>query len=347
MEPARAVEVERRADLATMAAKPDSPERFKVLLVEDDDFQRSAIGSLCEKCGYRVQAVASGEECAALIDASREDVPPWDLVFCDVWLGGAINGVDILLRLRRRYNAGISIIMVSSNDQSHIVEQCILEGADSFLLKALSLQEVSAAKSFVLRRRRQQAATCDSSLGIAAVEKAMSSSNPNSASWESVAPAEASSSGGLPADAAEKRPRALVVSAIRGAVSAAVASLFDVLSAHPLSAMCSPASSAASPSSTAHNVQSVGPSPLWGADVRAPSRAAMPSALSRSAASWCVAARASPAPAPLPPLRLSLPCASPYHAPSLSLPSPFRSLTCAPAPTAARALALAPSPTAV
>ena len=102
----------------------------KVLVLEDDDFQRCAIASFCEQAGYKVQAVGSGEECVRLIEGAGQD-SPWDLVFCDVWLGNEPHGVDILLRLRRKFDTGISIIMVSANEQAHIVEQCILEGADT------------------------------------------------------------------------------------------------------------------------------------------------------------------------------------------------------------------------
>lgn len=268
---------------------------INVLVVEDDDFQRIAIVSICEKCGYKVQAVSSGEECKSLLDAT-DGTPLWDLVFCDVWLGGAINGVDILLHIRTLFEFGISIIMVSSNDQAHIIEQCILEGADSFLLKPLSQQEVSAAKSFVVRRRRQLTKRNDSSLGITAMERAMHEPVPVEAS--SGMAGEAALLGDA-SPSAEKRPReARVVGAIRGAVSVAVSSLLDALSSQSISAVWSPASSAASatasvtaspasastPRLPSHSPafattarqapQSLGVSSLWAATTRAPSRPA-------------------------------------------------------------------------
>lgn len=258
----------------TEPEKKDLPECFKVLVVEDESFQRASIVTLCESCGYKVQAVASGEECVPLIEAGGEEPsPPWDLVFCDVWLGGAINGVDILLRLRRCFDANISVIMVSASDRTHIVEQCIQEGADSFLLKPMRKQEMSAAKSFVVRRRRQSKAR-DSSLGIAAVERAMSNPNSGSASWPQEAAIEPTSSNSrVVGDMSHVEPRLEAIGAIRGAVSSVVSSLLDALDSLSLAAGWSPGSSAASPrpspaSTAGHSMPSLGTSPLWGAERR-------------------------------------------------------------------------------
>ena len=151
---------------------------IKVLLCEDDSFQRTVVRDMCVSCGYEVSTVESGEQCITLVEASHAEnskVPPWDMVLCDVHLGAGPNGVDVLLCLRRLYGTSTSVVMISSNDHTDIVERCILEGADSFMLKPLSKQEIIAAKSFVLRRRRLAAAAVagERSLGIASVERAV------------------------------------------------------------------------------------------------------------------------------------------------------------------------------
>ena len=126
---------------------------IRVLIVEDDPFQLRVVEQQCEACGYLVSAVTSGEEVLALAAASSD--PPWDLVLCDVQLKeGCFTGIDVLLRLRERYGANISVVMVSSNDQTEIVESCILEGADSYMLKPVAKNQLEMARSFVARRRR-------------------------------------------------------------------------------------------------------------------------------------------------------------------------------------------------
>eukprot|EP00316_Scyphosphaera_apsteinii_P008012 CAMPEP_0119346466 /NCGR_PEP_ID=MMETSP1333-20130426/108017_1 /TAXON_ID=418940 /ORGANISM="Scyphosphaera apsteinii, Strain RCC1455" /LENGTH=817 /DNA_ID=CAMNT_0007358967 /DNA_START=57 /DNA_END=2510 /DNA_ORIENTATION=- len=86
---------------------------------------------------------------------------PWDLVLCDVCLGEGISGVEVMIHLRRAYGLGVSIIMVSSNEETTLVEKCILEGADSYMLKPVRTEMLITARSFVLRRQRQAVAAKD------------------------------------------------------------------------------------------------------------------------------------------------------------------------------------------
>ena len=97
----------------------------QVLIVEDDPFQQTVAMQLCRSCGYLVTAVNSGGAALERAENCSTPGPPWDLVLCDVQLEeNGFTGVDVLLLLRERYGNDISIVMVSSNDQIEVVEQC-------------------------------------------------------------------------------------------------------------------------------------------------------------------------------------------------------------------------------
>ena len=46
---------------------------------------------------------------------------------------------QVLMEIRRRHGPDITVIMISSNDQEQMVESCIREGADSYIIKPLRM----------------------------------------------------------------------------------------------------------------------------------------------------------------------------------------------------------------
>ena len=115
--------VERVRQSPTSVAESPNASSIRVLLVEDTVFQLVALQSICTSIGYQVQTATSGEEVLALVADRDAATPPWDLVLCDVMLKeGGLTGVDVLLHLRATYGSQLSIVMVSSNEQSAVVE---------------------------------------------------------------------------------------------------------------------------------------------------------------------------------------------------------------------------------
>jgi len=123
---------------------------LRLLLVEDDAFQAAALGEMCKSNGYLTTVVNSGEEA---IDIIRKD-QGFDLVLCDVVMPGK-SGVEVLSWIRSEFkDSAITVIMISSNDNVELVEQCILRGADSYMLKPATSREVSTLWQFVARRQQ-------------------------------------------------------------------------------------------------------------------------------------------------------------------------------------------------
>ena len=82
----------------------------------------------------------------------------FELVLCDVELPG-IPGVEVLNQLRAQLRSEVSIIMLASDmegAQAEMVERCIVEGADSYIVKPAALKELTALWGFVARRRQHK-----------------------------------------------------------------------------------------------------------------------------------------------------------------------------------------------
>jgi CheY-like chemotaxis protein len=75
------------------------------------------------------------------------------------WRGVAwrAQGVEVLNQLRSTLRNEVSIIMLASDMMgagAEMVERCIVEGADSYILKPAALKELTALWGFVARRRQ-------------------------------------------------------------------------------------------------------------------------------------------------------------------------------------------------
>ena len=119
-----------------------------ILVVDDEPAIVTVVRERLEREGFQVQAVASGEEALAHLDAD-----PADLVVLDVVLPG-IDGLEVLRRLR---SAGdrVPVIVLTAKDED--VDKIIgLElGADDYLVKPFNPRELSARIRALLRRQAE------------------------------------------------------------------------------------------------------------------------------------------------------------------------------------------------
>jgi len=125
----------------------------RVLLVEDDERIRQALGLALADEGYDVVETATGEEALDLVD------PDLDVVLLDLVLPG-IDGIEVCSTLRSRGDLPI-IIATARSDTSDVIAG-LEAGADDYVTKPLVAGELSARIRALLRRRRP-AATDDGS----------------------------------------------------------------------------------------------------------------------------------------------------------------------------------------
>ncbi len=123
-----------------------APPTTRLLLVEDDERIRLALGLALEDMGFEIVDAASGE--AAL---DRLETGTVDVVLLDLMLPG-VDGLTVCRVLRSRGDLPI-IIITARSDTADVIEG-LEAGADDYMTKPLVASELAARIRALLRRRR-------------------------------------------------------------------------------------------------------------------------------------------------------------------------------------------------
>jgi two-component system, OmpR family, response regulator len=118
-----------------------------LLIVEDDDLLRDGLGTLLSQAGHTVTSAADGQAALTLLQASR-----FDGVILDLGLP-LVSGIAVLQWIRQRLNA-LPVLILTARDG---VEDRVLglnAGADDYLTKPFSIDELQARLGAMLRRAR-------------------------------------------------------------------------------------------------------------------------------------------------------------------------------------------------
>ena len=123
--------------------------RYPVLVVDDDDEERSGITALLERADYPVLQAATGEagvECARWEDLS--------LVLLDICLPG-ISGYQVCTELKERHGDGLPIMFVTgARTESYDRVACFLVGGDDYLAKPVAPDELLIRVARLIRLTR-------------------------------------------------------------------------------------------------------------------------------------------------------------------------------------------------
>jgi DNA-binding response OmpR family regulator len=119
-----------------------------ILLVEDDAHIAEALQFNLEAEGHAVEWVADGRAAAERLAGT----PPPDLVLLDVMLP-EMSGFEVARRARAVGNY-VPILILTAKDESADRIRGIEEGADDYLTKPFTLDELLARVRGLLRRRR-------------------------------------------------------------------------------------------------------------------------------------------------------------------------------------------------
>ncbi|WP_252106353.1 MULTISPECIES: response regulator transcription factor [unclassified Halomonas] len=118
---------------------------MKALIAEDNDNLARSIATTLREAGFDVAHAADGAQAEYMLDQGGFDVLLLDLGLPE------LDGITLLRRLRQQYNR-IPVLVISARDT---LDQRILgleEGADDYLCKPFSLDEVSARARALVRR---------------------------------------------------------------------------------------------------------------------------------------------------------------------------------------------------
>lgn len=115
-----------------------------ILVVEDDAAVKNLITTTLETHQYRFTAAGTGE--AAILEAASHNP---DVVMLDLGLPD-IDGIDIIKKIRTWSNVPIIVISARSEDSDKI--DALDAGADDYLTKPFSVEELLARLRVTLRR---------------------------------------------------------------------------------------------------------------------------------------------------------------------------------------------------
>src|SRR5881397_2050329 len=119
----------------------------RVLVVDDEPDITALVAYHLAKEGYRVTTAANGTEA---LRSAREERP--DLVVLDLMLPG-VSGYDILAQLRRREETqDVGVILLTARKEEPDRIKGLALGADDYLPKPFSPQELVLRVGAVLRR---------------------------------------------------------------------------------------------------------------------------------------------------------------------------------------------------
>lgn len=119
---------------------------MKILLVEDDIMIGEALEKALKKSGYGLDWVQDGEDAEPCLEEGS-----YDLVILDLSLPNK-DGIQILKDLRAK-KSSVTILVLTARDSVKDRVLGLDSGADDYMLKPFSLEELEARIRLLLRRK--------------------------------------------------------------------------------------------------------------------------------------------------------------------------------------------------
>jgi len=120
---------------------------MRILLVEDEEKLAKAVVQGLTKKGYAVDYILDGEKAMKRIALNHMD---YDLVVLDLMLPG-MDGLSICKKMRESAIT-TPILILTARDEIETKVDLLLSGADDYLVKPFSFEELTARIAALLRR---------------------------------------------------------------------------------------------------------------------------------------------------------------------------------------------------
>lgn len=145
---------------------------MKILIIEDSERLRRSISHGLSKLGHTVELAADGEIGLALAKTNSYHVIILDLML------PKIDGFNVLKNLRRN-NSEANIVILSARDQVNDRIKGLEMGADDYLIKPFSFEELCARITAVSRRQlpSKNPVLCFENISIDTIKKQVSCEN--------------------------------------------------------------------------------------------------------------------------------------------------------------------------
>ncbi len=109
---------------------------IKVMIIEDSIFERKAISRYLKEAGYNdIIEAANGEEGLKLANTEKPDI-----VLLDLRMPG-MDGMDVIKELKKNHE-NVKILVVSIIRNKKIVDKCLELGADGYLSKPVTQENL-------------------------------------------------------------------------------------------------------------------------------------------------------------------------------------------------------------
>ena len=119
--------------------------KTKILVVDDEDFQRDLLKKLLSKVGYEVQEAQSPEVAMSMLDKEEFHVIITDLIMLDM------DGVEFCQRVRET-NSKTVIIALTGYVDLYDIDKLKAVGFDNYLMKPIKLETIQTAIEEGLKR---------------------------------------------------------------------------------------------------------------------------------------------------------------------------------------------------
>ena len=121
--------------------------KTKILVVDDEDFQRDLLKKLLSKVGYEVKEVQSPEVALSILDQEEFQVIITDLIMLDM------DGVEFCLRVRET-NSKTVIIALTGYVDLYDIDKLKAAGFDNYLTKPIKVEIIQEAIEEALKRNK-------------------------------------------------------------------------------------------------------------------------------------------------------------------------------------------------
>ena len=122
---------------------------MSILIVDDEQDIRELIGDILRDEGYAVRLAANSDDCMAEINAE----PP-ALMILDIWLKDSrMDGIDIL-KVVKRDNPDIPVVIISGHGNIEIAVAAIKQGAYDFIEKPFNIDQLMVVVSRAMETSR-------------------------------------------------------------------------------------------------------------------------------------------------------------------------------------------------
>ncbi len=115
----------------------------KILIVDDDQINSKIFAKRLKKKGHEVDLCSSGLECLEYLD-DLDNLPEAFIIILDIIMP-EMNGIEVLTNIREKYSPmELPVIMLSGEDQTDSVVECLTTGASDYLTKPANIDIATA-----------------------------------------------------------------------------------------------------------------------------------------------------------------------------------------------------------